>query len=58
MEKLGFTAGGEFKAAVEEARALNAQVLLGDRDVDVTLKRLASALGSVDPTRYRSLLII
>jgi pheromone shutdown protein TraB len=48
VEKLGFVAGGEFKAAVEEARRLGAPVLLGDRDVDVTLQRLVAALGTVD----------
>lgn len=48
VEKLGFTAGGEFKAAVEEARAIGSKVLLGDRDVDFTLMRLASALSTVD----------
>eukprot|EP01036_Dinobryon_divergens_P036328 gene36328-47277_t len=31
---LGFVAGGEFTAAVEEARKLSIPVLLGDRDVD------------------------
>jgi pheromone shutdown protein TraB len=48
VEKLGFVAGGEFKAAVEEARRLGAPVLLGDRDVDVTLQRLVAALGTVN----------
>ena len=51
IEKLGFTAGGEFKAAVEEARAVGAKVLLGDRDVDVTLSRLAAALSTLDSER-------
>jgi len=46
VEKLGFTAGGEFIAAVEEGRAVGAKVLLGDRDVDETLQRLAKALKS------------
>ncbi len=50
-ESLGFTAGGEFKAAVEESTALGAKVLLGDRDADVTLGRLASAIASVDKER-------
>lgn len=46
VEKLGFQAGGEFVAAVKEARALEppAAVLLGDADVDVTLTNLALAL--------------
>jgi TraB/PrgY/gumN family len=48
IEKLGFTAGGEFKAAVEEGRAVGARILLGDRDVDFTLQRLAAAVSSTD----------
>lgn len=46
VEKLGFQAGGEFVAAVKEARALEppAAILLGDADVDVTLTNLALAL--------------
>jgi len=52
IEKLGFEAGGEFKAAVEEARKVNAKVLLGDRDVDVTLQRLAVALGATDQQQF------
>jgi len=56
VEKLGFTAGGEFKAAVEEARTSGATVLLGDRNVDVTLQRLASAISSVDGDRFTALM--
>ena len=40
LEEKGFPAGGEFVAAIEEARQLNATVLLGDRDINVTLQRL------------------
>lgn len=47
----GFVAGGEFEAAVEEARKLSIPVLLGDRDVDITLERLASALSSTGSER-------
>ena len=39
-------------AAVEEGRKLNAKVLLGDRDVDITLQRLASALSTTDAEKY------
>jgi len=52
IEKLGFTVGGEFSAAVQEARSLNVPVLLGDRDVDVTLQRLAEALSRTDSKRF------
>ena len=44
VEKLGFTAGKEFIVATEEAKRLNARVLLGDQDVDITLQNLVSAL--------------
>lgn len=49
VEKLGFKAGGEFEAAIEEAKLINAKVLLGDRDVNLTLQRLATAIGLTDP---------
>ena len=49
IENLGFEAGGEFKAAVEEGRACGAKILLGDRDVDITLQRLALAFQATDP---------
>eukprot|EP01038_Epipyxis_sp_PR26KG_P015009 gene15009-20194_t len=56
VEKLGFTAGGEFKAAVEESRNVGARILLGDRDVDITLERLATAIGNIDPEKFSSLI--
>lgn len=52
VEKLGFEAGGEFRAAVEEGKSVGARVLLGDRDVDVTLERLASAIVNTDPSQF------
>ncbi len=51
VEKLGFTAGGEFKAAVEEGKKLQAKILLGDRDVDITLQRLATAVAQTNPDK-------
>jgi len=54
-EKLGFSPGGEFKAAVEEGRQLGSAILLGDRDVDVTLSRLVSALSSTSAEQLSSL---
>lgn len=52
IEKLGFVAGGEFKAAVQEGRAVGASILLGDRDVDITLQHLAKALSDSDPNGF------
>jgi len=51
VEKLGFTAGGEFQAAVEEGLKVGSRILLGDRDIDVTLERLASAISLTDSAR-------
>lgn len=39
------TAGGEFKAAMEEARAVRARIVFGDRPVDVTSDRIAARIG-------------
>lgn len=55
VEKLGFSAGKEFIVAVDEAKTLNARVLLGDQDVDLTLKNLASALARSDADKFLSL---
>jgi pheromone shutdown protein TraB len=51
IEKLGFVAGGEFKAAVVEGKKVGARILLGDRDVDITLQHLAAALSETDQER-------
>jgi len=52
IEKLGFTSGGEFKAAIEEGRAIGSKILLGDRDVEVTLQRLAKAISKTDADSF------
>jgi hypothetical protein len=51
IEKLGFTAGGEFKTAIKEARKVGARILLGDRDVDITLQHLSTALAAYPTER-------
>jgi pheromone shutdown protein TraB len=38
-------AGGEFKAAIEEAEAVRARVVFGDRPVEITSSRIASRIG-------------
>lgn len=48
LEQLGFKAGGEFQAAAEEAKALNASILLGDQDFEITMQRLAASLATTD----------
>ena len=44
MDEMGFQSGGEFLAAVEEADAVGATLLLGDRDARVTIRRLRDAV--------------
>jgi pheromone shutdown protein TraB len=44
----GFSPGEEFAAAVMEAQKQGADVILGDQDVEITLRRLTQALASTD----------
>ena len=56
IESVGLVAGGEFKAAIEEAAKLdNCRVLLGDRDIDATLARLAEAMSQTDEKQFAQL---
>ena len=55
IEKLGFNTGGEFKAAIEEGRLIGSKILLGDRDVEVTLQRLAKAISLTSSESFTSL---
>jgi pheromone shutdown protein TraB len=48
-ESIGFESGGEFKAAVIEGKLVGAKILLGDRDVDITLQHLAAAFQKSAP---------
>lgn len=43
LEEMGLQNGGEFVAAIEEASRLNATVVLGDQDIQVTMARLQEA---------------
>jgi len=56
LENIGFVAGGEFKAAVEEGKSVGSKILLGDRDVDVTLSHLSLALSATSPDQFDALL--
>jgi hypothetical protein len=51
LRSAGFTSGSEFKAAVKEAFYLGATIALGDRDIDVTLKRLSEAVNATESDR-------
>lgn len=44
----GFQPGLEFVKAVQEGQKINADIILGDRDVQVTLRRLTQALAVTD----------
>ncbi|CAM9445496.1 unnamed protein product [Discosporangium mesarthrocarpum] len=55
MDKLGFVSGQEFTVAIREARLMGAKILLGDRDVKVTLRRLTEALRATDLNRLADL---
>jgi hypothetical protein len=48
LESEGFKAGDEFVMSVREGLAIGSTIVLGDRDVEVTLKRLTQALTKTD----------
>ena len=48
LDDEGFKAGEEFVVAIREGLAINAAVVLGDQDVEVTLRRLTGALSKTD----------
>lgn len=48
LESEGFKAGDEFAVSVREGLALGANIVLGDRDVEVTLQRLTKAIAKTD----------
>jgi pheromone shutdown-related protein TraB len=56
-EKLGVRPGAEMLAAVEQARAVGAEVVLADRDIQATLKRTWAALSLWDKLQLIGVLI-
>lgn len=56
LDNMGFPAGGEFVAAIEEARLLNATILLGDQDFNVTSQRLKEAQAEVRRLRAEGII--
>mmetsp|Transcript_4810 Transcript_4810/g.9174 ORF Transcript_4810/g.9174 Transcript_4810/m.9174 type:complete len:512 (+) Transcript_4810:133-1668(+) len=48
LESEGFSAGEEFIVAVREGLNVGSQIVLGDQDVEVTLRRLTEALSKTD----------
>ena len=48
LNSSGFNAGEEFVVAVREGQKIGSSIVLGDRDVEVTLRRLTEALAQTD----------
>jgi hypothetical protein len=48
LDQSGFSAGEEFVNAIRQGQKIGAAIVLGDRDVEVTLRRLALALSQTD----------
>ena len=48
LESEGFSAGEEFVVAVKEGLNVGSKIILGDQDVEVTLRRLTEALSKTD----------
>jgi pheromone shutdown protein TraB len=48
MDSAGFNAGEEFVVAIREGQTIGADIVLGDRDVEVTLRRLTEGLAQTD----------
>lgn len=53
----GLQPGGEFKAALREANAINASVVHGDRNIDETFSRLRQVLPSELPSLLSSMVL-
>ena len=54
LESEGFKAGDEFARSVREGLYLGSTIVLGDRDVEVTLKRLTRAITKTDIRKLMS----
>jgi uncharacterized protein YbaP (TraB family) len=48
LDQAGFNPGDEFVTAIREGQKLGADIVLGDQDVQVTLRRLTQALAVTD----------
>lgn len=51
LDDAGFKPGEEFMTAIREGQAIDADIILGDQDVEITLQRLTQALASTDLKR-------
>jgi hypothetical protein len=48
LDDAGFKPGDEFAMAIQSGRDINADIVLGDQDVEITLRRLTQALAATD----------
>jgi pheromone shutdown protein TraB len=48
LDTVGFDSGEEFINAIKEGRKLGSDIVLGDRDVEVTLRRVTEGLAKTD----------
>jgi len=48
LDSAGFDSGEEFVTAVKEGKKIGADIVLGDRDVEVTLRRVTEGLAKTD----------
>ena len=48
LDSAGFESGEEFVVAIKEGQKLGSDIVLGDRDVEVTLRRLTEGLAKTD----------
>eukprot|EP01034_Spumella_vulgaris_P025540 gene25540-32010_t len=55
LDSVGFTSGSEVKAAVKEAFQLGATIVLADRDIDVTMRRLSEAIKATESDRFAAM---
>jgi len=55
LDKMGFVSGQEFIVAIDEGRKVGADLLLGDQDVQVTLRRLSDALSRSELGKVREM---
>jgi len=54
LDAAGFDSGEEFVRAVKEGKKLGADIVLGDRDVEVTLRRITEGLAKTDLKAFLS----
>jgi pheromone shutdown protein TraB len=54
LDDLGLNSGREFSVALTKARENNIQILLADRDVDETLRRLSAAIQQTTSQKRRT----